>query len=129
MLQSLTPILCAESIAPCLPLWERLGFTNIGEVPGEDGLAFVMLQRDGVMVMYQSLASIETDLPQMLESARVSSNFLYLVVEDLDALKPALEGQEVVVPERITFYGKREIAVRDAAGHVIILAQDAPPQE
>ena len=43
------------------------------------------------MVMYQSLASIETDLPQMLESARVSSNFLYLTVEDLDALKEEVQ--------------------------------------
>ena len=39
-----------------------------------------------------------------------------------------LEGAEVVVPERVTFYGMRELFVRSPGGHMIGLAQPEPTE-
>ena len=122
-MQKLTPVLFVESIEPCLPLWHALGYETTAEVPGEDGLGFAMLQHEGRVVMYQSYASVAADLPALADEAKGSFTFLFVQVDDLEALKPALEGVEIVVPERETFYGFRELGIRDAAGNVITLAQ------
>ena len=54
-IQSITPVLLVERIEPALPFWrDRLGFEVLAEVPHEDAIGFVMLGRDGLMVMYQT---------------------------------------------------------------------------
>jgi uncharacterized glyoxalase superfamily protein PhnB len=51
-------------------------------------------------------------------------------VENLDETIGALRGVEVVMPVRTTFYGAREIVVKDPAGHFVTFAQmSAAPQK
>jgi uncharacterized glyoxalase superfamily protein PhnB len=122
--KKLTPILFVEKIEPVLPFWtEQLGFIKTVEVPEGRDLAFVILQQGSVEVMYQSYASVEKDMPAIAAEVRRGPTFLYLEVENLDALKPALESAEVYMPERHTFYGAREIGVRDPAGHFLTFSQ------
>jgi len=49
--------------------------------------------------------------------------FLYIEVDSLDVVISAMTGAEVVMPERKTFYGAREIGVKDPGGHVLTFAQ------
>ena len=43
----ITPVLFVDAIEPGLPFWiDKLGFTKTVEVPGEGGLAFVILVKD-----------------------------------------------------------------------------------
>src|SRR5256885_15862038 len=110
MIKKLTPVLFVEKIEPILPFWtEHLGFVKTVEVPDGDRLAFVILQQGTVEVMYQTYASVEKDLPAILPDVRKGPTFLYIEVENLDALKPALKSADVYLPERNTFYGAREI--------------------
>jgi uncharacterized glyoxalase superfamily protein PhnB len=121
--KKLTPILFVDRIEPVLPFWtEHLGFVKIVEVPDGDRLAFVILQQGSAEVMYQSYASVEKDLPAVAAEARKGPSFLYLEVDDLQAVRAALEGVETYMPERTTFYGAREIGVRDPAGHLLTFA-------
>ncbi len=124
MIKKLTPVLFVEKIEPVLPFWtQHLGFVKTVEVPDGDRLAFVILQQGAVEVMYQTYASVEKDLPAILSDVRKGPTFLYIEVENLDALKPALKSAAVYLPERNTFYGAREIGVRDPAGHFLTFAQ------
>ncbi len=124
MIKKLTPILFVEKIEPVLPFWtEHLGFVKTVEVPDGDDLAFVILQQGSVEVMYQTYSSVEKDLPAILPDVRKGPTFLYIEVENLNALKPALKSATVYLPERTTFYGAREIGVRDPAGHFLTFAQ------
>ena len=124
MIKKLTPVLFVEKIEPVLPFWtQHLGFVKTVEVPDGDRLAFVILQQGAVEVMYQTYASVEKDLPAILSDVRKGPTFLYIEVENLDALKPALKSATVYLPERNTFYGAREIGVRDPAGHFLTFAQ------
>src|ERR1041385_1284333 len=121
--KKLTPVLFVERIEAVLPFWtEHLGFVKIVEVPGGDRLAFVILQQGTAEVMYQSYASVEKDLPAIAAEARKGPSFLYLEVDDLETIKAALRGSEVYLSERTTFYGAREIGVRDPAGHLVTFA-------
>lgn len=122
-MKQVTSVMMVESIEPVLPFWvERLGFEVTQEVPHGDALGFVTLVRDGVELMYQSRASVSEDVPPLADEP-AGPTFLFLVVEDLDAVQGALEGVEPVVPRRQTFYGADELIVRDPAGHVVTFAE------
>lgn len=123
MVKRITPILFVEAIEPCLPFWvDRLGFEKTAEVPDGDRLEFVMLQKGGFEVMYQTYASVGKDVPAYGADAMRSKAFLYVEVDDFDALLPKLKGVPVVEPERKTFYGMREIGVREPGGHFVTFA-------
>jgi uncharacterized glyoxalase superfamily protein PhnB len=131
MVKKLTPVLFVHEIEPCVQFWvERLSFEKIAEVPDGEKLGFVILQRGGVELMYQSYASVEKDIPTIAAAVRQGPTFLYIEVENLDAVIRAMEGAELVMPERTTFYGAKEFGVKDPAGHILIFAQHgaAPAQ-
>ena len=122
----ITPIVFVEAIEPCLPFWtERLGFEQTMQVPGEHGLNFAAVARDGAELMYQTVASIEEDLPTLEEHARRTATTLFLEVDDVDAVAGRLDGIEVVQPMRTTFYGAREIWVRAPCGTIVGFAEFA----
>lgn len=121
--KKLTPVLYVEKIEPCLEFWVgRLGFEKTAEVPEAEALGFVILQRDGIEVMLQSYASVEKDVPAFGKEARRSTNFLFVEVTDFEDVLRRVEGMEVVVPQRKTFYGATEIGVREPGGHVVVFA-------
>lgn len=49
-------------------------------------------------------------------------HYLYVQVGDFEAIKAATAGMDIYLPERTTFYGSREIGVKDPAGHFIAFA-------
>lgn len=126
MVKKITPVLFVAEIEPCVKFWtEQLGFQKTVEVPEGNKLGFVILVKGSLELMYQSYASADKDSPATGQVARKGPTFLYIEVDDLDAMKPALKGAEVVIPERTTFYGAREIGIKDPAGHYLTFAQFA----
>jgi len=122
-LNKLSPVLVVDAIEPCLSFWvDRLGFTRIAEVPEGDRLGFVMLQKDGIEVMYQSRESVRKDIPAMAD-VPAGGACLYIDVADVAAVERAVQGAEIVVPRRKTFYGADEIGVREPGGNAVIFGQ------
>jgi uncharacterized glyoxalase superfamily protein PhnB len=128
--KKVTVILFAQELEPAIKFWsERLGFQKTVEVPEGDKIGFVILEKNGIEVMYQSYASVEKDNAATAAMVRKGPTFLYVEVEDLDAALAATRGAEVVMPERTTFYQAREFGIKDPAGHYIIFAQQGAPAE
>jgi hypothetical protein len=121
-LSKLTPILLVDAIEPCLPFWDKLGFTKTTEVPEGDKLGFVILEKGGIEVMLQTLHSVEADVPSMANIPRGGS-VLFIEVKDIGAIEKAMEGYETLVPRRKTFYGADELFVREPGGHAVGFAQ------
>jgi uncharacterized glyoxalase superfamily protein PhnB len=120
----ITPVLYVEEIEPCVPFWvDRLGFNKTVEVPDGDRLGFVILQKGGLEIMYQSVASAEKDVSAAAKEINGGRTFLYIEVDNLQAVMNALKGAPVVVPLRTTFYGAMELGVKDPAGHVVVFAE------
>lgn len=127
-MQRLTPVLLVEAIEPVLEFWvNRLGFNKTTEVPHEGRLGFVILESDGVQLMYQTRDSVAADVPSMA-SAPQQGTYLFIEVDDLDAVADRLAGIKTVVPRRKTFYGADELIVREPAGNVVTFAQFAPSE-
>jgi len=120
----ITPVLFVKEIEPVLPFWvDALGFAKAIEVPHGNKLGFVALQKETTEVMYQSYASLGEDMPLISEAARKGPTFLYIEVDNLDAVLTVLKSSQIVQPERTAFYGMREVGYQDPAGHYITFAQ------
>ena len=126
----ITPVLLVKDIEPLIPFWVgRLGFAKTVEVPDGDKLGFVIFQKGSVEVMYQTYASVEKDAPAgMAAQARKGPTYLYMEVDDLDAVLAAMKDVKAVMPVRIAFYGMKEFAVQDPGGHFVTFAQAVAPQ-
>lgn len=127
-MKKLAPVLFVEEVEPCLDFWmTRLGFAKTIEVPHGTKLGFVTLAKDGVEVMYQTYASAEQDAPGKIKR-NPPATYLYVEVTGLDAIIAQLAGAPVVMPERKTFYGAREIGYREPGGNFITFAEFAAAQ-
>jgi uncharacterized glyoxalase superfamily protein PhnB len=118
----ITPLIYASEIEPALKFWvDQLGFTKTVEVPEGNKLGFVILVKGGAELMIQSTASIGKDNRAMAEYARPAA-CLYIEVSDFDDLLKRLGSTPVVVPVRVTFYGMKEIGVREPGGNIVLFA-------
>lgn len=127
----ITPVLLVSEIEPQMQFWiGRLGFTKTIEVPHGEKLGFVAFQKGSAEVMYQTYASVEQDAPPAMTAAGRGPTYLYLQVDDFDAVLAAMHEVPKVMSERTAFYGMREFAVQDPAGHFVTFAQPvAQPKE
>jgi uncharacterized glyoxalase superfamily protein PhnB len=122
--KKITPVLFVQEVEPCVKFWmECFGFQKTAEVPEGDKLAFAMLQKGSVELMYQSYASADKDATNISQQVRKGPTFLYVEVDNLDQTIAAIKGSEVVMPIRDTFYGSKEIGIKDPAGHYVTFAQ------
>lgn len=121
----LTPVFYVDRVAHCLPFWtDRLGFQKVAEVPGPDGQPqFAMLVRDGLEVMYQTWAALETESKIAAAAPRGHSVALFIEVDDLDAVDHALAGVPRTIERHSTFYGMDEFTVREPGGSLVTFAR------
>lgn len=118
----ITPLIYVPAIEPSLKFWvDGLGFTKTVEVPDGNKLGFVILVKGNAELMIQSTASVGKDLPNMVQLARPAA-CLYVEVSDFDDLLKRVEGAPVEVPVRTTFYGMKEIGVREPGGNIVLFA-------
>jgi hypothetical protein len=123
----ITPILIVDEIEPSQKLWvDNLGFEKTVEVPEGDKLGFVILQKEGTEIMLQSRESVKKDAAGASDAVLELSSSLYIEVDDFPDTLQRVRNTEVLVPERVTFYGMREIFVREPGRHVVgFAARDA----
>ena len=128
--KKITPILFAEEIEPCIRFWtEKMGFQKTIEVPEGNKIGFVMLEKNGIELMYQSFASVDKDNAAIGAAVRKGPSFLYIEVADLDAALEATKGAEMVMAVRTTFYQSKEFGIKDPVGHYLIFAQQGAAPE
>lgn len=128
--RKITAVLQADEVEPLLPFWEdRLGFTRTVEIPHGDGIGFTILVHGGgegddarAEVMLQSTACAAADIPAVARPANPGSTGLYLEVDSLEPFLARIRPDDIASPVRETFYGTREVILRDPAGHVVILS-------
>jgi uncharacterized glyoxalase superfamily protein PhnB len=123
----ITPILFVDAIEPSLEFWVgRLEFEKIAEVPEGNRLGFVILKKGDSELMLQTRESIKTDAGAASQTTLSMTSCLYIEVETFSDALQRIQGAEVVVPQRDTFYGMREIYVREPEGQIVGFAARIP---
>ena len=126
-MKKVTPLLSVDDVASSVAFWvDRLGFESSNEVPGEDGLAFAMLEHGDASVMLQSWASIDAAPGPLSRPEEPTPSFLYVEVSDLHEIMTDAEGLSIVIEPHETFYGMREVTLEEPGGHLVTLAQPVP---
>ena len=98
----------------------------LASVPEKGIFNWAMVQRENVTMMFQTLKSIQEDLPSLKLKTGTSVGTFYIKVKQLDVLLKSVTGKlEMAVELRTTFYGAREFAVRDPDGYILMFAEDA----
>jgi hypothetical protein len=121
-IEKVTPVLVVDRIEPCLAFWcDGLGYEKRVEVPHGNSLGFVILDGPAGEIMLQTRASVADDLPPV--AARKADTVLFVEVKSLARARKAAKGLEVLVEERTTAYGMREMVVVAPQGPVTIFAE------
>jgi uncharacterized glyoxalase superfamily protein PhnB len=125
MVNKSTPILHVKSVEPSVKFWtERFGFRQTIAVPEGNHLGFVALENDKVEIMYQTYTGMQSDPANPLAKAvEQGPSFLFMEVPDIKAAEEAVKGADIVQPIHETFYGAKEIVVREPGGHFVIFSQ------
>jgi uncharacterized glyoxalase superfamily protein PhnB len=124
--KSLSPNLIASDVNKTVEYYTKtLGFSLIASVPETGVYNWAMVMRDGITIMFQSLPSMQEDLPQLKITSKGSLGTFYIKVIGLDTLYESLkEKTEIAVDMRTTFYGAREFAIKDLDGYYLMFAED-----
>ena len=136
MSTTLTPNLMSENVNQSVIFYrDRLGFRFLagvltegdamaGEFSADSPLQWAMLGRDGAQLMFQLRSSMAREYASFKDAPLGASATIYIEVADLDDLLAGLGGDvETVLPDHVTFYGMREMWIRDNNGYIIVLAE------
>src|SRR5580693_3507274 len=123
----ITPILFVDATEPSLEFWVgRLKFDKIAEVPEGDKLGFVILKKGDSEIMLQTRESIKKDASGASTAVLAMTSCLYIEVDSFSEALDRIKSAEVLVPQRDTFYGMREIYVREPGGQIVGFAARIP---
>ncbi len=96
------------------------------------GTVFAALRAGETELMLQDRVSLAQDAPMVTDNTPPSGTFtLYFRVDDVDAVVARLPtSHEVVKPLQQTWYGMKEIWVRDPDGYVVTIGspEGDPPE-
>lgn len=136
MSTTLTPNLMSENVNQSVIFYmDRLGFRFLAGVLSEgDAMAqtfsadaplqWAMLGRDEALLMFQLRGSMAREYAPLKDVPLAASASIYIEVADLDDMLSGLgEDVETVLPDHVTFYGMREVWIRDNNGYILALAQ------
>jgi len=118
----LTAVLIVDDVMPSRNFFrDRLGFEVISDVEHNGTIGFSMLGRNDVIVMIQSDASVRDDAGENYVSGPWKTS-LYITVNDVEQIVPAIADSDITLPLRKTAYGMHEIGVREPGGNIVTFA-------
>lgn len=125
MISTLFANLPVDRIEPSADFFAKIGFEVTVQVPEGDHMGFAILANGNQQLMFQTRTSILEDTPTMADAAAGGPALIYVRVPDVKAVADALEGYDVILNWRETFYGAKEIGFREPGGHHVTFAQFA----
>jgi uncharacterized glyoxalase superfamily protein PhnB len=126
MFESLTPNLFVSDIARSIAFYKKLGFSVAMSVP-EDGnnVIWAMLVNGKAALMFQSMASLEEDIPHIDRNSIGGSLLLYIKIGGIRSFfERVKDSAEVIHGLRKAFYGATEFTIADPDGYVLTFAED-----
>ena len=125
MFKGISTNLMVRSVEDSLNFYQNiLGFKAVATAPGESGLIFAILEKDGQDLMIQEKESLASEYPILKADLIKPSIALYIIVDNFEELCQDLKSKiEILADIHITPYGAEEFAVADPDGYVLTFAK------
>jgi uncharacterized glyoxalase superfamily protein PhnB len=125
-LHSLSPNVIVDDVNKTVDYYvNNLGFNFITSVPQEGSYNWAMVMRDQVTVMFQSLQSLQEDLPELKIKQKGSIGTFFIEVDNIEGLYQSMKDKVTILGKiRVTFYGKKEFTIQDLNGYFLTFAED-----
>ncbi len=122
----MTPNLMVNDVTETVEFYKKhFGFEVIMQVPEEGATQWAMIQKDNALIMLQSQESLQEDIPHFEGKSVGSSLTFYCDVDDVEGMYAKLKDSlPLVLDMRTTFYGRKEFAVQDCNGYVLMFSQE-----
>lgn len=123
--ESLTPNIAVKNVNKTVDYYKQhFGFQLVISVPETGDLAWAMVQRDDVMLMFQEESSLNGDLPMLKERTIGGNQTFYMRVKGVQDLYNDLKGKVNIVSDlATTFYGTIEFTVEDINGYLLTFSE------
>ena len=122
MNQKVVPMIHVPDVRATVDWYESIGFRAVNTYGNEtrDGLSFAILAFGNGQVFFNQGGETSTKRRREVD--------LYLYTDDVDAVYSKLKDRvEVIEEPHNTFYGMREVIIRDLNGFWITFGQEHPP--
>ena len=123
--KKLTPNIMVEDVNVTVQFYrDVLGFEILTTIPESGTFDWVMMQRDGVQLMFQSRGSLSSEIPLFTDRPIGATLTLYIDVTDIHALYDNVK-EHVTIAQAMhsTFYGAQEFAIQDINGYILAFTQ------
>jgi len=124
--ESLSPNVIVDDVNKAVDYYTTLlQFSLLASVPESGTFNWAMVQKENVVFMFQSLPSIQEDMPSLKISSKGSIGTFYIKVKGIDELYHSIKDKvEIAVDMRVTFYNAKEFVIKDLNGYFLAFAQD-----
>lgn len=122
--ETLTPNLMVNHVEDTIKFYqEQLGFACAMTVPETAPFDWALITKDNIRIMLQTIESLRGEYPQLPE--RINSSLtLYMDITDIENYFAEIQHKvQVIKPLNTTFYGKKEFAIMDNNGYLVVFSQ------
>lgn len=126
-LNSLTPNLMVTNIEETIEYYtDILGFTLIKTIPETGNLDWAMVKRNEVVLMFQSIKSLQKNVPELKTQKPGGGLTLYIKVDRITELHEQLINNDVELISDLesTFYDTIEFSITDVNGYVLTFSEE-----
>lgn len=124
-MESLTVNTFVKNINKSIEFYKVLGFETIMTVPEKGDPEWAMLSNGGVSVMFQTMASLGKELPDIDRTASGGALLFYIKLKGIRAFFETIKDKVNVVKDlNTTFYGATEFTIKDTDGYHLTFAED-----
>lgn len=123
-MESLAPNIFVQDIDATIEFYKILGFQLIANVPEEGDLVWAMMTSGNVTFMFQSFASLGSEIPEISRQAGGSLLFYIKIKEIISFHEQIKDKVKVVKGIEKTFYGATEFSIQDLNGYVLTFAEE-----
>ncbi len=125
MIKTLTPNLMVEDVNQTITFYENVfGFELSQTVPEEGKFVWASMRSGDVEIMFQGRDSLSEELPVFEGTPLGGSLTFYLRIDDLEGFYDRVKDQVTVLQDlHTTFYGMKEVAVKELNGYIFVFAE------
>ena len=123
-MESLVPNVFVHNMNMTMAFYTMLGFNVTMSVPEKSPYDWVMMTNGNVVIMFQTFASLGTEIPE-IKRTNGGSLLLYIKVKEIRSLFDKVKEKATVVKElNKTFYGATEFSIKDCNDYILTFAED-----